>query len=312
MKLKKIKQNVGNAAVIFILSLFFMPLISNAEDIPSNVQAQSVENAQRIENIEARMIDLKENYRLLYDGAKNQNDQLSNQISFFSYVFTILGIFLAVYVSIQYEKIKKMKEIVEDTRRYIDEHNRQLFVQIKRDETVELLNRLIDVPEDISNISPLLFSRDLLEEDYIYLKAAYYNIGNHDLRTDKGLYITLFMQHFPYQCLKDIDLKTEMISNINVCELDNMFNRDIENLFDEVFKYLKEFGINDNQNRTIIKNLFYSLSLSNFKNNTEVRLFIIDTVLKYKFKGIEIMNIAKEQVSGNGPYEEWLKSILIF
>lgn len=310
MKFKKIKQDANNTIFIFvfILSLFFAPKISYAKNLFFQMQDQIMENTQRVENIEIRMIDLKDNYRLLYDGAKNQNDQLGNLISFSSFILAFFGIFLVLYVNRQYKKIKEMKEIVEDTKQYIDKHNKQLYIQIKRDETIELLNRLKEVPEDITNLCQLLLSRDLLEEDYLRLKESYLKARE----SDYDLYIVLFMQHFPFQSLKDSDLKDKIISNIDSYKLNQMFNRDIENLFDGVFKYIKEFGINDEQNKTIIKNLFYNYYKSEFQSNVALQDFIKNLFLKYSLEKTEIFIIAKEHTHSNKPYTEWIDSTFNF
>ena len=238
--------------ILVVLGIFFTSKLSYAQTWVQ-MQDQVKENTQQIENIEDKIIDLKDDYRLLYGGAKNQNDQLGNQISFasyllggFSFIFTVLGIFLAWYINRQYEKIKEIKDAVESTKKYINEHNKELYEKIKRDETVELLNRLKEVPEDISNICHLLLSRDLLEEDYPCLKESYLKIKE-DVFNGQAIddYIILLTQHFPYQSLKDADLKTKIISYINLPLINNMFDRDIKNLFKQILKYLKEFGTND-------------------------------------------------------------------
>lgn len=316
MKTNQSKNNIITITLM-ILGLFVVSKSSSAQTWVQ-IQDQVKENTQQINNVEDKMVNLNDNYKLLYDGAKNQNDQLGNQISFASYllggasfIFTILGIFLAWYINRQYEKIKEMKDTVEGTKKYIDEHSKELYRRIKRDETVELLNRLKEVPEDISNICPLLLSRDLLEEDYLYLKESYLKIKDDSFSGQAvGDYIVLLTQHFPYQSLKDTDLRINIIPFINTNLLHNMFNRDIKNFFDQVLKYLKEFGINDEQNKTIIKNLFYNYSKSRFQANIEIQDYIKGRVLKYQLNTTDISTIAKEQAPTDTVYINWLDLIL--
>ncbi len=309
----KTNQSQKNKTIIFtlvfILGIFFVSKLSYAQ---TWVQTQDKikENTQQIQNIESKMTDLKDNYRLLYDGAKNQNDQLGNLISYSGYILAILGLVLAWYINRQYEKIKEMKDIVESTKKYIDGHSEELYEKIKRDETVNLLDRLENVPEDITNIIQLLLSRDLFEEDYIRLKNPYLKIKNDTSQVmAKNSYIILFMQHFPYQTLKDSDLKTDFILSINSHYLSTMFDRDMKNFFDQVFKYLKEFGVSDEQNKTIIKNLFYFYSKSRFQTCIELQKFIKELLVKYKLNNSDISVIAKEQAPADTAYTNWLDSI---
>lgn len=308
------KQKNKVLFILFIVSLFFVVEKVNAQtwiETWNETQNQIKENTQQIENIESKMIDLKNNYRLLYDGAKNQNDQLSNQISYSGYILTVLGLLLAWYINRQYEKIKEMKEIVEKTKEYIDENDKELYEKIKRDETVGLLNRLKEVPEDVSNICSLLLSRDLLEEDYECLKKAYLKAKEGDsIKNVTDQYIVLLMQHFPYLSLKDSDLRAEMITYINVSLLNNMFERDVSNLFGEIFKYLKEFGVTDEENKTIIKNLFKGYFDSRFKENERLQTFIKRIILRSGVNILIISSIAKEQNLENAIYTDWVNMIL--
>ncbi len=311
MKNNLIKQNRIITFFIAIISLFILSNFTYAQTTFVEVRDQTKENTQQIKNIGENIGDLKENYRLLYDGAKNQNDQLGNQISFLSYILAIFGFLFAWYINIQYEKIREMKDIVKSTKEYIDGHNNELYEKITRDETVKLLTRLKEVPEDIENICQLLLSRDLLEEDYSYLKEPYLKIKNDELQgTAKDEYIILFLQHFPYQSLKDPDLKIEIVSNVNLNKFNGMFIRDVKNLFDGVFKYLKEFGVIDEENKLIIKNLFYNYSKSKFQANIELKNFIKDIILKFQLNTADVLAIAKEQAPNDSLYMNWLNSCL--
>jgi len=294
-------------AFLIVVSLFTIVKTTYAQTWVQT-QDQIKENTQQIKNLEEKMVDLKDNYRILYDGAKNQNDQLGNLISYSGYLLAILGLILAWYINRQYEKIKEMKDIVESTKKYIDGHSKELYIKIKRDETIELLNGLQEVPEDISNICNLLLYRDLLEDDFKYLKDPYLKIKDDvSQRNAKYQYAILLAQHFPYQSLKDADLKTEIISWINHPLLNGMFVRDVKNFFDKVFQYLGEFGISDEQNKTLIKNLFYYYSKSIFITNIELQNYINKVVRESK---LDIFSIAKEQAPTDTVYTDWVDSIL--
>lgn len=314
------KNNPQKYIVILaiFISLFFVDKLSYAQNW-AQTQDQIKKNTQRIEIIDEKISDLKDNYRLLYDGAKNQNDQLSNQISFagcllgvFSFIFTILGIFLAFYINLQFEKVKKMKDIVETTKAAIDGHSTDLYKKLKREETLSLLIRLEEVPEDIINIADLLLSRELIESDFLYLKTSYLNIkmsDSVDRVNAEDLYLILLMQHFPYESLKDLEIEGEFIKNIDIKHLDNMFSRDVRKFFDQVLKYLKEFGVDNEKNKTTIKNLFYNYSKSKFRENIELQNHIKETLSKYGMKTPAIASILKEQNPKDNIYIAWVDLI---
>jgi hypothetical protein len=299
-----------------VLGIFHANKISNAQTWVQTLD-QVKNNTQQITNIENKIIDLKDNYRLLYDGAKNQNDQLGDHISFagyslgiFSFILTILGIFLALYINRQYDKVKEMKDIVEITKKAIDGHSTDLYKKLKREETLSLLMRLEEVPEDITNICPLLLSRDLLTEDFSRIRVSYLKTKDDSFdRSVTDQYIILLTQHFPYESLKDIDIKIDIVSYINNSLLQNMFSRDIKNLFVQVFKYLKESGISDEQNKIIIKKLLYHYSKSRFQPNMELHSFIKEVIIKSKLNLTDISDIAKEQAPTDQIYIDWLNLI---
>lgn len=299
------------------MSLFFVGKLSYAQTW-TETQDRIKENAQRIEIIDETISDLKSDYRLLYDGAKNQNDQLSNQISFancllgsLSVFLTILGFSLAWYINNQFGKIEKMKNIIEDTKKAIYEHSTDLYKKLKREETLSLLMRLDEVPEDIGNIIGLLLSRELERADFLYLKTPYLKIKN-ILPLDQiaiNNYMTLLMQHFPYESLEDLDIKRDFINNIDISELNMMFSRDIKNFFDQTLKYLKNFDVSSKENKNIIKKLFYNYSHSKFIKNTEIQDYIKKKLTEYNMKTPQIVSILKEQAPTETTYTAWIDLI---
>jgi hypothetical protein len=203
-----------------------------------------------------------------------------------------------------------MKDIVEITKKAIDGHSTDLYKKLKREETLSLLMRLEEVPEDITNICPLLLSRDLLTEDFSRIRVSYLKTKDDSFdRSVTDQYIILLTQHFPYESLKDIDIKIDIVSYINNSLLQNMFSRDIKNLFVQVFKYLKESGISDEQNKIIIKKLLYHYSKSRFQPNMELHSFIKEVIIKSKLNLTDISDIAKEQAPTDQIYIDWLNLI---
>lgn len=308
--------------ILIIAAITFFAAPNNIVQAQTFIQIQSQvkENTQQISRMEAAIGDLKDNYRLLYDGAKNQNDQLGNQISWSNYLLSLLslivtvgGLFLAWYINRQYEKIKQMKEIVDKTKKAIDGHTSDLYKKLKREETVSLLQRLMIVPEDISNVCHLLLSRDLRSDDFVYLKGLYLKTKNSPLPNSRGLsdYMTLLIQHFPYESLIDEDLKGEVAKNITLSILNHMFIKDIKNFFDNVLRYLKEFRIDSEINKDIIGNLFYQYSKSVFKQDVDLKTYIKELLIKNGLKTAITVTILKQKASSDLEYIAFLDSIFV-
>jgi hypothetical protein len=279
------------------------------------VRDQVKTNTREISIISEKFLDLKENYKLLYDGAKNLNDQLSNQISFaqyllgaLSFLLTLCGVVLALYINSLYEKIKTMKDFVEDAKGNID----KLYERLRREETIALLTRLREVPEDIGNLASLLLSRDLLDEDFPALKEAYLkykkdtSIGAH-----VESYFILFFQHFSYQVFKDLELKADAVSHLNQSTVRSMFKRDMENLIDGVFKFIKEFGFEDELHKTVIKNFFYHYSRSKFQSDIKLKAHIRSVITASGVNSASIIEIAQVQAPNDTVFIAWLNSYLI-
>ncbi len=117
------------------------------------------------------------------------------------------------------------------------------------------------------------------------------------------------MQHFPYESLKDQDLGDEIVLNINAQNLYGMFPRDVRKFFDQILKYVKEFGVDDEKNKTIIKNLFYHYSKSKFQTNSELQNYIKEILSKNSMKTTLIAFVLKEHAPADTVYTTWIDLI---
>lgn len=309
------KKQICYLAIIVI----FIPIFSFAQTW-EQVKDRVKENTYQIESISEKVSDIKDNYHLLYEGSKNQNDQLSNQISFagyllgiFSLLLTGLGIYLAWHVNSQFEKIKEMKAIVEETKKAIEGNSTNLYKKLKKEETISYLMRLDEVPEDISNIISILLSRDMVDIDYLYIKKPYLKFKKIIPLSLNGLgeYQLLLIQHFLYQSLGDTDLKNDIMNNLNNGNLNHMFAGDIKNLFDQSLKYLTESSLVSVDNKDFVKNLFYKYFESKFSQNSDLRSDIISILEKYGMKTEYVYSILKEKKTENIKYAEWLELYFI-
>lgn len=307
--------------IFFVCFVLLKPEFSHAQislnDLGNQIKSQSQQITslnERLNLLNEKFDNNKENYKTLYEGAKDQNDQLSNQITFagwilalFALLFSIGSIFLVNFIGDRFEKIKEIKKVVEDTKSYIDEHNEQLYIKLKRSETKDLLKRLNEVPEDISNVAGLLLSRELLSEDFFLLKKSYQNVmGN---LYPESLYMTLFMQHFPYQTICDLDLCDNLLKHINAMTINNMFERDVHSFFDGILNHFGKVDVKQEQNKIFIKKIFISYFNSKYKDHQEIKDIIIKMLIKYKLNTKDLSGIAKEQGPDDAKYCEWLGTI---
>lgn len=76
------------------------------------------------------------------------------------------------------QDIIRLKEIVESTNRQIQDDIHGVYERLRLEETNTLIERLRQVPEDISNIINLLLSRDLPETSFSILREAYDKVDN--------------------------------------------------------------------------------------------------------------------------------------
>ena len=119
------------------------------------------------------------------------------------------------------DKIKELQELYSN----IQTNSRKIYLNLRREETLALLTRLEEVPEDIANISEILLARNLEEDDFLHLLNAYHNLIARcfeisDVSTIEELrekqykfasleesYALLFAQHFMGKAIVDTELR---------------------------------------------------------------------------------------------------------
>ena len=269
----------------------------------SSLQMQILEANQRL--LEQKFDTQSENYKILYDGSNNLNTQVSTQVSSATYtlevvsvIFTLAGFLLVLFVNDAYRKISAIKKDIAITKRYIDKHNDELYLKLKRNDTLDILKRLVAVPEDISNLQPLLFSRDLESSDFFLLKKAFLSEKLHD--NFKRDYILVFQQHFTYLSLRDKDVRLPFLESLS--DLKAMLRRDIQKMFVDVVQFLVECNYDQQFKDKLLKNLFLGVFLSEHK---DLILELKSDLARNDLDVSEIINIAKEG-SGNESFVGWL------
>lgn len=182
---------------------------------------------QRIELQETQIADLHTQISESQNSIANAIAASDRFLSVASIVIAILIVILGIYVTWCQRRVESIKKIVEEKesstsrlRKEVEQTNKQingdlssLYKKLRREETVTLINRLVEVPEDICNIGRQLLSRELMEEDFEILKRAFSKIEDEEDEDMKSRYITLFFQHFAGLSIKDDTLRKSIIDN---------------------------------------------------------------------------------------------------
>ena len=228
---------------------------------------------------------------------ENAINSINTSISGASYalvIFTIVvmvgGILLGFYITLVERKVRnltnenksildthlKIKEDVERLNKNINKNMAELYDKLKREETNALVARLVQVPEDITNLFSNLASREIHSELYPEFKKAYQNVKG-DQRSGflRGSYLTLFFQHFPALAFFDEDLRNEMESHY-AASMDNAFKNDIIKTSCEFLSACMGSGILNCRDR--IKKYFIALSISQHKDLLELHAEVYRTL----------------------------------
>lgn len=236
------------------------------------------------ENLEKKLADLERTI----DRHTTQTDRtfelISKQIEAASLSMTILGIIvgavsllLGIYITVIERKIvkinslnkdllsknQKIKQDVEDINTLIQKDIYGLFLKIKREETIHILDRLRLVPEDITNVINQLVSRNLEEEDYTKIKMAYQKLSENGGEEYVDNYHLVFFQHFFGKVLRDEEIRHRFIAFIPN-GIDCSFENDILNSTKDMIVSMVDGGL-QNYKREIEK-YFEGLLQSHFKN----------------------------------------------
>ena len=188
--------------------------------------------------------DINENINAVMRIVDVSNSTIANEISAvnimfvaFTIVFGVVGVLLGVYISWLQRKVSKMSDniakkeqhiitlakIVEETDQKIQSDISGLYVKLRKEETLTLLHRLEEEPEDITNLADLLLARPLDDYGFPILKRAFEKL----MTNDSGIgyvdssratqYILLFFQHYLFQSILDDKLRPEIVKDFNSC-----------------------------------------------------------------------------------------------
>ncbi len=161
-----------------------------------------------------------------FDGVSTEISAASYIIGIFGIILTIVSIGLGIYVSRIVKNVKAMKDDsqlllqenilikqeLETLSEKITKDSRGLYKLVRNEESNHMIERLISVPEDVTNLFSSLASRELEPNHFLKLKEAFLQIKNDS--DYNSLYLTLFFQHFSGLSILDSEIKPEFIKGL--------------------------------------------------------------------------------------------------
>lgn len=116
------------------------------------------------------------------------------------------------------ENILRMQQDVKNLDRNIRTDISGISELIRKEDTAALLDRLVEIPEDIDNVSNMLLARDIDQALFPKMKQAYIKFKSSDeFENDKMQYHLLFFQHFCGSTMCDDELSGELRSSMEDC-----------------------------------------------------------------------------------------------
>lgn len=296
--------------ITFILSSLLANSKVNNDSLIINRLDKIEQSINNLRDSKSDKVDLNErinNQQALNEqtltSISTQLDSASYNITIFGFLFSIAALLLGIYFTYLERKMvkiseqnkdflresKQIKEDVDSVNELIKSDLFNLFLKIKREETVHILDRLIQVPKDITNIVGSLLSRELLPEDFSKIRAAYIKL-NPDDSDYKIKYKIVFFQHFFSESLKDEFLKDE-ISGVIDQLIHEAFENDMIKTTKDFTSVLSEVGLL--KYKAEINKYFKGLSESEHKDFEDVYTIFFSKIKSRKSK-FEFYNLIED------------------
>jgi hypothetical protein len=271
---------------------------------------------------------INENFEAIKSIVDVSNDSISNEIDavntllvVFSIVFALVGVVLGVYISFLHNKVIKIKEsiddkeqtiiriakTVEETDSKITNDLRGLYEKLQKEETLSLLRRLDEEPQDISNLIQPLLARSLEEDGFAILKQAFLKLKSMDLEdydysSKVSSFTLLFFQHYLYQSLLSDELRDDVISNINQ-SVQCAFKRDIIKSTKDMCKAISIDSAPFNKIDILVSYL-KAINDSRFKDSVELKNILLENLnSNLRVEAIDRCTTDKCYLSMFGVYE---------
>lgn len=196
--------------------------------------------AKQVENLSYLVETQKEIISQEQSAIENSMGAVNIVLAVFALILTIGGIYLGWFINRKEKKVQallmqvetkkeevekleektsKIKDDIVELNNNINGDIEGLYERLKKEETVSLFRRLVEVPWDISNVGTLLLARKIDISNFKYLVLAYRNLK--DSGTDgqiggimysyKDLYLVQFFQHFCGPAISHSLIKDDLI-----------------------------------------------------------------------------------------------------
>ena len=229
------------------------------------------------------------------------NSTIANEISavntllvVVSIILGVFGIGIGIYITWLQNKMVKLKrelyakeeiinEIakkVEDTDKKIQSDIGGLYKQLREEETMTMLRRLEEEPQDVGNLYGLLLARHIGNEGYPIMKSAYMKLIEMEkeqteeeqlvsISNYNGPFLLLFFQHYMYFALLDNDIHNYLrIGFVEGCKC--AFKRDIIKSTKDLCKALSKSDA-PFEKEPVLVDYLKAINGSNFKNLIELK-----------------------------------------
>jgi len=235
------------------------------------------------------------------------NSSISNQIStlnvfiaVFSLFFVITGFFIGAYISRLEKRIVDIKRQIEDKEtvinilaKTVEETDKKirsdisgLYAQLRDEESITLLKRLEEEPQDINNLCEILLARQLKPDWFVHIRTAFYNllelgdVANESVGFNpsyKQGYLIIIFQDYMYYAINDDKMWPE-IKPLLVGLINNEFKRDIIKTTSDFCMALSEKKFTFDKCSALVEYLT-ALNNSKYSNLPELRNIFEEMIL---------------------------------
>lgn len=317
--------------------------LSQSQNTFSELKASTSKNYNEIASLRSGLDILsnnfeinKENYKTLYDGLGNQIQMASNSIQIILFLIAILIAAIAFFIKKFIDKnlrdiedskqsidktkeevgkiltdVADMRKNINETKDYIDNHNKEMLVKIKRDYTLGYLKRIEKIPEDIANLVEILLASDLEKEDFLILKNGLLKIKakNSFDTSNRNYFVALLVQHFPKETIEDMALREDLIFGIDN-NINEMFDVDVESFLHSLLLVIEEKSINFIENKILLAKFFKRLYTSKHKLNNHILSCAKEMIKNISLDKAQIEEILTDTSTDTG-YIDWIKNKII-
>lgn len=292
---------------------------------------------REVDLLQAKLDELQSKTEFLSNVVETANDGISNQLSaannllaLVAVLMGVFGIWLGIYIAKKKDQIdimastvdakkktvEQLAEVVDRKKEKVDEIARSteeldkkihgdltgLYKDLRKEETNTILDRLIQEPFDICNVSELLLARKIESTGFPKLKEAFLKMlkeweGEKPENIDKTYhlrYVVLFFQHFFYEAIIDEDVAPYMKEFLREsCQA--AFKRDILKSTTELCRAVSSEKAKFNKEDVLLEFLI-ALNQSRYSNFKELRRIMEDNIIPNELLLSVIERCKKEKV----------------